>query len=206
MEGADQVLAVAGVDASLAADGAIDLGEQGGRYLHVVEPAQGDGGGEPGEVADDAASQRHQCRVAPHLPAEQIFGEPFQVGEILGLFAGRQGNDLMFDAGLAERRLHGREIKRRDVRIGDHDNPGLDQQGPYVTSRRRQQSFADQYVITTRTEVDAHPFDAGGGFSLGRRHGPEPRSGSRAPMILSTVTLGGSSLVSTTMLASAYTG
>ena len=42
IERADQVLAVAGVDRGLAADGRIDLGEQRRRHLHVVDAAAHD--------------------------------------------------------------------------------------------------------------------------------------------------------------------
>ena len=52
VKGAEQVLAVARVDADLAADRGIDLRQQGRRHLHEGQAAQGGGGGEAGEVAD----------------------------------------------------------------------------------------------------------------------------------------------------------
>ena len=53
-----------GVDAGLAADAAVDLGEQRGRDLHEGQAAQRGGGGEAGEVADHAAAERDH-RGAP---------------------------------------------------------------------------------------------------------------------------------------------
>ncbi len=58
MEGADKVLAVPGVDAGLAADGGVHLGEQRRRDLHQADAALQDAGGESGKVADDAAAER----------------------------------------------------------------------------------------------------------------------------------------------------
>ena len=58
MEGADQVLAVGRVDAGLAADRAVDLGEQGGGICTKRMPRRRIAGGEAGEIADDAAAER----------------------------------------------------------------------------------------------------------------------------------------------------
>ena len=68
MEGADQVLALRGVDAGLAADRGVDLGEQRGRQLHHAHAAPQDAGGKAGQVADHAAAQRNDA-IAP-LDAE----------------------------------------------------------------------------------------------------------------------------------------
>ncbi len=57
MESADQILAVGGIDRGLAADRGIDLRQQRGRDLHVIEAAPRHRGGEAGEIADDAAAQ-----------------------------------------------------------------------------------------------------------------------------------------------------
>ena len=61
MERADQVLAVGGIDRGLAADRGIDLRQQRGRHLHIVEAAPHHRRGKAGEIADDAAAERdHQ--------------------------------------------------------------------------------------------------------------------------------------------------
>ena len=51
MEAAHQVLALGRVDTGLAADRAVDLGQQGGRNLHEIEAAQQDRGGETDQIA-----------------------------------------------------------------------------------------------------------------------------------------------------------
>ena len=58
VEGADRFLPWRRVDAGLAADGGIDLRQQGGRHLHEVDAAPDDGRGEAGEIADHAAAER----------------------------------------------------------------------------------------------------------------------------------------------------
>jgi hypothetical protein len=55
--GAGVVLALADVDAGLAAVGRVDLGDEGRRNLDVAHAALVDRGAEAGEVADDAAAE-----------------------------------------------------------------------------------------------------------------------------------------------------
>ena len=58
MKRADQVLALRCIDAGLAADGRIDLGEKGGRHLHHADAAPEDACGEAGKITDDPAAER----------------------------------------------------------------------------------------------------------------------------------------------------
>ena len=95
MEGADQVLAVARVDAGLAADRAVDLGEQGGRHLHVSDAAQQDRRAEPGEVADHAAAEGHDRGRALDPGLEQDIEQPLELRHALGGFARRQHDPSM---------------------------------------------------------------------------------------------------------------
>jgi hypothetical protein len=61
---ADQVLAVRGIDASLAAHGGIEHREEGGGHEHEGDAAMVRRGDEAREVADDATTQADECRVA----------------------------------------------------------------------------------------------------------------------------------------------
>ena len=63
MEGADEVLALGQVDAGLAADRRVDLGDERRRDLDQRHAAQVRGRQEPGRVAQRAAADRDQ-RVA----------------------------------------------------------------------------------------------------------------------------------------------
>jgi hypothetical protein len=60
MKCADEVLALAGVDAGLAADGGVDLREERSRDLHEIDAAQNGRRGEAREIADDAAAERDE--------------------------------------------------------------------------------------------------------------------------------------------------
>ena len=73
MKRADQVLPERVVDADLAADGAVDLREQGGRHVHQVYPAQVRRGREPDGVADDPAAHRDDRRLAVGAALDQGF-------------------------------------------------------------------------------------------------------------------------------------
>ena len=64
MEGADQILAVGGIDRGLAADRGIHVREQRGRDLHIVDAAPHHRRGKTGEIADDAAAERDHEIVA----------------------------------------------------------------------------------------------------------------------------------------------
>ena len=80
MEGADEVLAVARIDAGLAADRGIDLGQQRGRDLHEAHAAPHDRGGKAGEIADDAAAERHDEIAALDARLEDRVANPLQRG------------------------------------------------------------------------------------------------------------------------------
>ena len=73
---ADQVLAQRMVHAHLAADGAVDLRQQGRRDVHDVDPAQIGRGRKAGDIADDAASEADQGRAAVDLLLDQRVVDP----------------------------------------------------------------------------------------------------------------------------------
>ena len=147
MEQPHQVLSLAGVDPGLAADRTVHLREKGRRDLDVVEPAEQDPGGEPGDVADHAAAERHQAGRALHGPVEERVGEVPQMVEALGLLSRRQDHVVAPDPLPGEAVLEFREIKGRDVGVGDHDDAGPRQHGPEVAAGVRQEALADPDVV-----------------------------------------------------------
>ncbi len=64
VEAADEVFSGCEVDAGLAADGGVDLGEEGAGDLDVADAAHVDGGEEAGDVADDSATEGEEEGVA----------------------------------------------------------------------------------------------------------------------------------------------
>ena len=64
VERANQVLAAGVVDAGLAADGRVDLGEQRRRQLHEVDSALVAGRRKAGEIAHHSAAEREHRAIA----------------------------------------------------------------------------------------------------------------------------------------------
>ncbi len=89
MEGADQILAVRGIDRGLAADRGIDLRQQRGRHLHVIEAAPHHRRGETGEIADDAAAERDDEIAALDPRRDDGLADLFEHAVALRGFAGR---------------------------------------------------------------------------------------------------------------------
>ena len=88
VEGADEVLAGEEVDAGLAAEGGIDLGEERGGQANVADAAHVDGGEEARDVADDAAAEGEEDGVAVGPGESELLGEGLDCGETLVRFAG----------------------------------------------------------------------------------------------------------------------
>jgi hypothetical protein len=76
------------VHRGLAADAGIDLREQRGRHLHERHAAQEGGGGEAGEVADDAAAERDDRAAAIEARIDQAVVEERQPGQVLATPSG----------------------------------------------------------------------------------------------------------------------
>ena len=93
VEAADEIFSGGEVDAGLAADGGVDLGEEGGGDLHVADAAHVDGGEEAGDVADDAAAEGEEERVAVGSGAGELLGEGFDAGEALVALAAGEEED-----------------------------------------------------------------------------------------------------------------
>ena len=84
----DEVLALGGVDAGLAADGGVHHAEQRGGHVDDLDAAQPGRGDEPGEVGDGSAADGDdgvgagEVVLAQHLPAE---GGDFDVLAFFGV-------------------------------------------------------------------------------------------------------------------------
>ena len=167
MEGAEQVLPVAGVDRRLAAHGAVYLGEKGGRNLNVVDSAQHDRRGEARDVADHAAPQRHQNARAVDPEIEKAIGEIAQVTEVLGFLAFRKHDRFGVQAGAFEARPNRVQIERRHRLVRDHHAAAALGHGAHVVPGFRQQSLADEDVIAARRQIDAHRLVIRGGLFAG---------------------------------------
>ena len=90
VEAADQVLAADQIDAGLAADGGVHLGEQRGGDLQDGDAAHEDGGQEAAHVVDDAAAESDHHAGAIGAELHHLLGQLLDGREALLIFAARQ--------------------------------------------------------------------------------------------------------------------
>ena len=103
MERADQILAVLGIDGGLAADRGIDLRQQRGGHLHVIETAAHHGGRKAGQIPDHAAAQRDHEVAALDARRDQGLADVLEDRKALGALARRHGHDRGGDAAQRQR-------------------------------------------------------------------------------------------------------
>ena len=159
IKGADQVFAGARVNPGLAADRAVDLGQQGRRNLHEIDAAQQCRRGKPRQIADHPAAQRHQHRAALDTARQDLLGEAAEMIEILGLLAGRQHDRMIRDPGRDEAVAQRRQPMPGDVFVGDHDRLAAAHQRQHLAPGRGDQPRPDDDVIGALGQCDAQPFE-----------------------------------------------
>ena len=110
-------MAVGQVDAGLAPDGGVDLGDERGRDLDDGNPALVDGGAEAGKVADDAAAERDERVVAADPERGQLLEQALRLGQGLGGLA-----PVHLDPRLDGRQE--RSDRRQRGAVGDRERAG----------------------------------------------------------------------------------
>ncbi len=150
VEGAEEVLAVAGVDAGLAADGAVDLGEQGGGNLDEGQAAERGGGGEAGEVADHAAAEGEDGGAALDRGIQELVDEGGVGLDGFGGFTRGDDDRLVLDAGLVEAGVQGGQMEAGDGLVGDDDDALLGESFGEVGAGAGEQAGADDDVVLGR--------------------------------------------------------
>ena len=154
MKRAEQVLAVRRVDAGLAADGGVHLRQQRRRYLHEIDAATDDRGGEAGEIADHAAAERHDQIVALDLRGDQPLADLLEHGVALGRLAFADDDARRCDAGGGKRRFHGCEPMRGDAAVGNDRGARARPQGGDAFAERTQHAAADDDVVGAFAQPD----------------------------------------------------
>src|SRR5262245_63794841 len=115
MKCADQVLALACVDAGLAADRRIDLGEKRGRHLHHAHAAPEDACGEAGKIADDPAAERNDAIAPLEAELEQPLAQSVEHRKALACFAWPHHRFAEIASVLGKACLERIEMKCRDI-------------------------------------------------------------------------------------------
>src|SRR6056297_1029794 len=140
VEGADQILALRMIDAGLAANGCIDLGQQGGRHLHHLDPAHVAGRGKACHVADHAPAQGEYGGVALGSEFDQGVENLLPLPDGLVLLAWRQHDALLvFDAGQGWAQPF--EVESADVLVGHDQHPSFEM--TIDDAAHREQAVAD---------------------------------------------------------------
>ncbi len=150
-EGADQVLALFVIDRRLAADRAVDLGQQRRRDLDEVDAAHIDGAGKAGQVADDAAAQgQHHV-----LAVESVFkqGVEHELEAVIGFAFLAGGHDHRVDAvaGRFESHAQRRLVQRCYVAVGDDHNAFVGQERRNPGDSLLQEPLADDNLVGFET-------------------------------------------------------
>ena len=163
VEGADEVFTGTGVDAGLAADGAVDLRDDGGGNLHAGDAAEVDGGDESGEVANHPAAEGDDKRTAVEAGGEQPVDEAFRGGHGLGILPRGDGEQLRGESRGCERFDHGGAVEGPDIFVGDDRassaQSGAGAKGPGL----REQTRSSQHAAGASGKGDGNLDHAAGG-------------------------------------------
>ena len=161
MERPDEVLGRPEVDAGLAADAAVHLGQQRGRDLHEVQAPRVRGGGEAGHVAQDAAAQGDDDRAPVGGVVVERLIEALHGRQRFPLFAVRDGQNVNLKAGVCQALRHALAIAAVNAVVAeDHGLPpfGLaaGHAGGDFRADLRQQAAPDEDVIGAVGKADVN--------------------------------------------------
>ncbi len=165
MERADQVLALGRVDAGLAADRGIDLGEQRRRDLHEADAAAKDARREARKIAHHAAAKGDHRVAALDAKIEQLLADLGEHGKALARFAGRDHDLAEIEPAIHEARLQPREIERGNGRVAHHGAAGARHALGDARGAAVEQALADDDIVAPLGE----PHSDGGLVQVGRQ-------------------------------------
>ena len=159
---AHQVLALGGVDAGLAADGTVHLGQKRCRHLHEAHPAPQNRRRKPHQIANHAATQRHHHIAPLDLLVQQPFRAAGQLPPALCAFPGRQGQGGMGNARRRQPFGQVRQMQPCHRFICHHRHTRAAQQGRNLRPRPVDKPRPDAHLIGPRAQrdwnrIDRHP-------------------------------------------------
>ena len=154
MEGADEILAVRRIDRGLAADRGIDLRQQRGRHLHIIEPAPHHRRGETGKIADDAAAERDDKVAALHPRRDDRLADLLEYGKAFRGFPGRHDRAVRRYACFDQRRFGARQHITRHIVVGNDKSLGAGPQRRDPRAERIDDAAPDDDVVAAGAERD----------------------------------------------------
>ena len=146
MEAADEVLAFGEIDARLAADRGVNLGQEGCGDLYVTDAPHEDGSDKAADVANDATAEGDQERAAVPTGAKHLAQDAIDALDGLMFFAGRKKEDSgRFCEGCKE----GVAPESPDLRRGKDENTTRQVADCTLSagSQRSDQSAAREYIV-----------------------------------------------------------
>ena len=152
VEGADQVLAMGGVDAGLAANGTVDLRQKRGRDLHEAHAPAQDGGGKARKIADHAAAEGNHHVAAFDLFRQQPVDGAGKLIPALRRLARGQGQRRHRD--IAKASAERVKVERAHGLIRQNRDAGTLQKRRDRLPRALDQPGADAHVIAARAQID----------------------------------------------------
>ena len=161
VEGAQQVLALRGIDTGLATHRTIDLRQQRGRALHEGQAAQDGGGGEAGQITHHATAQRHHRHAAVRPRGQNGLHHPLILRHGFGTLAGRhQAFHGDAEARLGQPGAQGGQMQRRHRLIGDNGHALAGQGIGQMRTSAAEQPRPHQHIIAPSAQRHRQ---AGGG-------------------------------------------
>ena len=116
-EGAHQVLALGEVDPGLAADGGVDLAQQGGGHVHHPDTPVVDGCGETAQVGDCSPAHGHHGVAAGEPPLGELPAQFLDRAQLLDVLVVVSDEHPVLNP-----RIHG-DARVGHSRLGNHRNP-----------------------------------------------------------------------------------
>jgi len=144
MKGTDQVLAIACVDASLAADRGIHLRQQRRRHLNEVDTAQHRSRDIAGQVTHDPTAEGKQHVPAFDAEAKHLLADVGKNRKRLAFLAARYGDQAQGDVVLGQSGSEGRAVRLPNQAVRDNRQPPGRQ--PIRPVRRQTRQYASPDV------------------------------------------------------------
>ena len=160
MERAQEVLRHRVIGRDLAAERAVDLGEQRGRHVHVRQAAHVGARHPAAEVAHHAPAEAHEDVPATERARREPVPEADGLLHALARLAGGDRRDVDVAAAVAEHLEHRRAVQRLHGLVGDHPDRGVADQllQPARGLRRRAGDVDGIGVMAVRPRDDVLAF------------------------------------------------
>ena len=156
VECTDQVLAMGGIDAGLAADRTVDLRQQRCRHLDKADAPAHRGRHIAGQITNYATAKCNQNITAFQPGADDLFHQRFKNRKALGGLTGIDLEGHRLKTGLLQTGLDPFAIKRRNLTVRDNSSPHPPITLDNFASQAGDQIRADENIIGSCSQLHPH--------------------------------------------------